>query len=98
MAGKSIGSGRVGRRGPAGGIAEQGRRWVNGNTVTSRGKNAHVGWAPHSGAWGRCYKLMYPHLGKRAAGYCQRRMHDSLGIFSGSRANRGSGKGSRIRK
>lgn len=101
MAGKSIGSGRTGRRGPAGGIAEQGRLWARKGTVTSRGKNAHIGWALRSGSWRRCVAIMTPHLGEGAKGWCALRFHESVpGQWPGSRANRGKsgGKGSRIRR
>ena len=74
-------------------LAREGARYWSDHP-TSRGKVAGIGWAPHSGAWRRCVARVSKHLGEGAKGYCNKRMHDALGIWAGSAANRGkSGKG-----
>jgi hypothetical protein len=77
---------RQGRR-----IVTQGRRYWS-DRGTSKGKSAGIGWAPHSGAWTRCVGRVSKFLGPRAKGYCTNRMHDAIGIYPGSKANRGTRK------
>lgn len=57
----------------------------------SKGQGAaKVGWAPRSGSWTRCVKATSRFLGPRAKGYCAKRMKEALGIWPGSRANKGT--------
>lgn len=76
-------------------IARQGQLYWS-DKGTSRHKRAGVGWAPHSGSWRRCVDRMTPHLGTGASGYCAKRMKQAIGVWPGSRVNRGaSGHGHR---
>lgn len=68
-------------------IVREGRRYWS-DRPTSRGKAAGIGWAPRSGSWTRCVRRVSKFLGPRAKGYCTNRMHDAIGIYPGSRANR----------
>lgn len=70
-------------------IVREGRRYWS-DKPTSRGKAAGIGWAPNSGSWTRCVARTSRFLGPRAKGYCTLRMKDAIGIYPGSRANRGS--------
>ena len=72
-------------------IVREGRRYWS-DQPTSRGKAAGIGWAPHSGAWTRCVSRVSKFLGTRAKGYCNLRMHQAIGIYAGSKANRGKPK------
>lgn len=69
-------------------IARQGQLFWS-DRGTSKQKRAGIGWAPHSGAWKRCVDRMAPHLGTGAKGYCAKRMKQAIGIWPGSRINRG---------
>lgn len=74
-------------------IVREGQRYWS-DKPTSRGKAAGIGWAPHSGAWTRCVSRVGKYLGPRAKGYCNLRMHQAIGIYAGSRANRGTKRSS----
>lgn len=69
-------------------IVTQGRRYWS-DQPTSRGKVAGIGWAPQSGSWTRCVARVSKYLGPRAKGYCQLRMKQATGHYSGSRWNTG---------
>jgi hypothetical protein len=75
-------------------IVREGRRYWS-DRPTSNGKAAGIGWAPHSGSWTRCVARTSRFLGPRAKGYCALRMKEAIGIYPGSRANRGGSKGKR---
>lgn len=70
-------------------IVRQGRRYWS-DRPTSRGKAAGIGYAPRSGSWTRCVARTTRFLGPRAKGYCALRMKQAIGIYPGSRANRGA--------
>ena len=69
-------------------IVREGRRYWS-DQPTSRGKVAGIAWAPHSRSWTRCVSRVSKYMGPRAKGYCALRMHQAIGIWPGSKANRG---------
>lgn len=92
MAGRSIG-----RRGPAGGIAEQGRLYWS-SRGTSRNKRAPIKWGV-PGDFMSCVRHMTGKV-RDPRGYCQRRHIEATGEPAGKHAHGGGGgrKGARIRR
>lgn len=72
-------------------IVREGRRYWS-DRPTSNGKAAGIGYALHSGAFGRCVSRTSRFLGPRARGFCALRFKEATGVWPGSKANRG-GKG-----